>query len=69
MILELFLTFISFYSFAGNAKKIKNQPKVNETISNKVIMNRLLKDIEDLKKELERERNRNAAVSRELNIR
>ncbi|KAL7044909.1 hypothetical protein ACKWTF_002101 [Chironomus riparius] len=50
--------------FASNAKKIKNQPKVNETVSDKVIMTRLQKEISELKGKLEEERSKNSEVSK-----
>ncbi|XP_070496798.1 uncharacterized protein [Chironomus tepperi] len=54
----------STLTFASNAKKIKNQPKVNETVSDKVIMTRLQKEISELKGKLEEERSKNSEVSK-----
>ena len=56
--------FYLLFRFASNAKKIKNQPKVNETVSDKVIMTRLQKEISELKGKLEEERSKNSEKSK-----
>lgn len=58
----MFLNYFSF-RFASNAKKIKNEPKVNEVMSDTVLMRRMQKEIQSLKNELNSEKSRNSEVS------
>jgi centromeric protein E len=53
----------STLTFASNAKKIKNKPKVNEIVSDKVIMNRLQKEIASLRDQLKLEKSRSSEVT------
>jgi centromeric protein E len=55
-------------SFAQNAKKIKNKPKVNEVLSDQTTMKRMQREILDLKIQLEGEKSRNSAVSLLISI-
>lgn len=49
--------------FAQNAKKIKNQPKVNEVMTDRAIMKRMQREIQNLKDQLDSEKSRNSEVS------
>lgn len=51
------------FSFAQNAKKIKNKPKVNEVMTDAAIMKRMQREIKDLKEQLDSQKSLNSEVS------
>lgn len=56
------------FSFAQNAKKIENQPQVNEKSDDKSMMRRMQQEIKNLRGQLKAEKSRNREVSKHASI-
>jgi centromeric protein E len=52
----------STLNFAMSAKRVKNKPKVNESVSDATLLKRLRKEIASMSEELDRERKKNSLL-------